>query len=65
MPRSSACGRSRVRARLAREYRTLGRVDEAVSIEDDVLRMLKYADADHPIVLQIREARNTHAQPTQ
>ncbi len=46
-----------VRARLAREYRKLGRVDEAVAIEDDVLHMLKYADADHPIVLQIRKTR--------
>ena len=47
----------RVQARLAREYRRLGRIVEAVAIEDDVLHMLKYADADHPIVLQIREAR--------
>ena len=52
-----AFGGLRVRARLAREYRTLGRIDEAVAIEDDVLHMLKYADADHPIVLQIREVR--------
>ena len=52
-----AFGRLRVQARLAREYRALGRVDEAVAIEDDVLHMLKYADADHPIVLQIRKTR--------
>ncbi len=60
-----AFGQLRVKARLAREYRTLGRVDEAVAIEDDVLHMLKYADADHPIVLQIREAQNNLAQSTQ
>ena len=60
-----AFGWLRVQARLAREYRELGRIDEAVSIEDDVLHMLKYADADHPIVRQIREARNNLAQPTQ
>ena len=41
----------RGRARLAREYRKLGRLDEAVTIEDDVLHMLKHADADHPVVL--------------
>ena len=60
-----AFGRFRVQARLAREYRTLGRVDEAVAIEDDVLHMLKYADADHPIVLQIQEAQSAHAESTQ
>ena len=48
----------RVRARFAREYRKLGLVSEAVAIEDDVLHMLKYADADHPVLLQINEARS-------
>ena len=43
----------RAQARLAREYRKLGRTSEAVAIEDDVLHMLKYADADHPIVIEI------------
>ncbi len=52
-----AFDRSRVQARLAREYRKVGRIDEAVAIEDEVLHMLKYADADHPIVLQIKETR--------
>ena len=42
---------------LAREYRNLGRLDEAEAIENEVLRMLKYADADHPIVRQINESR--------
>ena len=56
--------RSRVQARLARDYRKVGRVVEAVAIEDDVLRMLKYADADHPIVLRIREARAEAGSPT-
>ena len=52
-----AVPRFHVQARLAREYRTLGRIDEAVAIEDDVLHMLRYADADNDIVRQIREAR--------
>ena len=60
-----AFGRFRVRTRLAREYRTLGRIDEAVAIEDDVLHMLKYADADHPIVLQIAETRNATRESVQ
>ena len=54
---SGAFGRFRVQARLASEYRKLGRVDEAVAIENEVLRMLKYADADHPVVGQITESR--------
>ncbi len=54
---AGAFGRFRVRARLASEYRTLGRVDEAEALEDDVLRMLEYADADHPIVRQINASR--------
>ena len=60
-----AFGRFRVRTRLAREYRKLGRIDEAVAIEDDVLHMLKYADADHPIVLQITATRNATRASTQ
>ena len=51
-----AFGRFHVQARLAREYRKLGRVQEAEALEAEVLRMLKYADADHPIVRQIRES---------
>ncbi len=46
-----------MQARLASEYRKLGRIDEAEAIEDEVLGMLKYADADHPIVRQIRESK--------
>ena len=49
-------GRFHVQARLAHEYRQLGRIDEALAIEDTVLHMLKYADDDHPIVRQIRES---------
>ncbi len=57
---TGAFGRFRVQARLAREYRQLGRIDEAVAIEAEVLRMLKYADADHPIVRQIRASQASH-----
>ena len=56
---TGAFGRFRVQARLASEYRKLGRVDEAEAIENEVLRMLKYADADHPIVRQINESRES------
>ncbi len=61
---AGAFGRFRVQARLASEYRKLGRIDEAEAIEDEVLDMLKYADADHPIVRQIRESKpQTIAKP--
>ena len=54
----------RVQAGLARGYRKLGRTDEAVTVEDELLHRLKYADADHPIVLQIREARSATSSET-
>ena len=56
-----AHGRFRVQARLAHEYRRLGRIQEAEAVEDELLHMLKYADADHPVVLQIKEARSGEA----
>ena len=56
---TGAFGRFRVQARLAREYRKLGRVQEAEAIEAELLRMLTYADADHPIVRQIRESQGS------
>ena len=49
--------RFRVQARLARDYRRLGRVEEAVEIEDEVLHMLRYADASHQVVRRITDAR--------
>ena len=62
---SGPSGKFRVQARLARVYRALGRIDEAVALEDEVLHMLKYADADHPVVLQIKEARQASTVKTQ
>ena len=53
-----AVPRFRLQARLARDYRRLGRVEEAVEIENEVLRMLRYADADHRVVSQINGARS-------
>lgn len=61
---SGAHGRFRVQARLALEYRKLGRIVDAVTIEDEVLHMLSHADADHPIVQQIREQQASGAAAT-
>jgi len=58
---AGAFGRFRVQAGLAREYRRLEHIDEAEALEADVLRMLAYADADHPIVRQIRESQASRA----
>ena len=55
-----AFGRSRIQARLAREYRKLGRNDDAEAIETDMLRMLRYADDDHPIVRYIQESQTSN-----
>ena len=52
-----AHGWFRVQARLAHEYRRLGRIPEAEAVEDVVLHRLTYADVDHPVVLQIKAAR--------
>ena len=41
------------------EYRQLGRDQEAEALEAELLRMLAYADADHPIVRQIRESQDS------
>ena len=57
---AGAFARFRVQARLAHEYRKLGRIAEAVAIEDEVLHMLKYAEDDHPVVRQIRASQASH-----
>ena len=56
-----AFGRSRIQARLAREYRKLGRNDDAEAIETDILLMLRDADDDHPIVRYIQESQTSPA----
>jgi tetratricopeptide (TPR) repeat protein len=52
-------------SRLAGLYRELGRTAQAKKIEDDLLRALSQADADHPVLLDIRRARASvhRAQP--
>jgi len=45
----------RIKSQLARLYRKLGRVEDAQKIEAELLSTLRYADADHPILRQIRQ----------
>lgn len=42
--------------RLADEYRTAGRLLDAERAEDRLRRLLVYADADHPLLLRVKEA---------
>lgn len=41
--------------RLARDYRKLGRLRLAQAVEADLLKLLAYADVDHPILLEIQK----------
>ncbi len=56
----------RTRWRLAELYREVGRVDEARAVESELRNLLQYADADHPMLLDLQrleavEARSTDA----
>jgi tetratricopeptide (TPR) repeat protein len=52
------------RYHLARLYRKVGNEAEAQSIETDLLKRLKYADRDHPILVQLnRQTRSLAARP--
>lgn len=45
----------RIKSRLAQLYRKLGRVEDAKRVEAELLRLLAYADTDHPILRQLKE----------
>jgi hypothetical protein len=42
-------------------YRKMGRVPEAEKVEDELRKMLIYADADHPIVLALKKRERLSA----
>ncbi|MEE8201861.1 MAG: tetratricopeptide repeat protein [Candidatus Acidoferrales bacterium] len=44
----------RVQMRLAQLYRKVGREEEAQKIEAELLKLLAYADPDHPLLRQLR-----------
>ena len=48
----------RIQWRLAEVYRKLGRDEDALRIEEETLKLLTYADPDHPILLRLT---NLHA----
>jgi serine/threonine protein kinase/predicted Zn-dependent protease len=52
----------KVEWRLAQLYRKLGRSEEAEKVEADLSKMLAYADPEHPILLQLKQAstKSTH-----
>lgn len=49
---------------LANVYRKLGRVLEAEKVEDELRKMLIYADADHPILLELKKRDRLSAELT-
>jgi DNA-binding winged helix-turn-helix (wHTH) protein/tetratricopeptide (TPR) repeat protein len=53
----------RVKAQLARLYRKLGRVEDAQKVEAELLRLLAYADEDHPILRQLRNPQSSNQSP--
>jgi tetratricopeptide (TPR) repeat protein len=46
----------RIQAHMAQLYRQVGRRDDARKIEDQLRRILAYADADHPIRVQLEQS---------
>ena len=47
--------------RLAQLYRKLNRVDDAREIESELLALLAYADADHPMLLDLQQRSGASA----
>lgn len=47
----------KIKLRLAQLCRQMGRDDDAHKIETELLRLLTYADEDHPILVQLRRMR--------
>ncbi|MEE8606399.1 MAG: hypothetical protein V3S55_02250, partial [Nitrospiraceae bacterium] len=48
----------RIEWRRAEFYRKIGRDEEAREIEAELLKLLSYADPDHPILLQLKRAQD-------
>jgi hypothetical protein len=46
-----------MKSRLAQLYREMGAADDAHKIETKLLRLLAYADEDHPILVQLRRVQ--------
>jgi hypothetical protein len=55
--RFNAGYRMKNQMRLADEYRATGRPSDAERIEEQLRGLLVYADADHPLVVRLRQAR--------
>jgi hypothetical protein len=44
----------RVQKKLADLYRDVGRIEDARRVEEDLLARLAAADADHPLLIELR-----------
>jgi serine/threonine protein kinase len=47
----------KMKFRLAQLYRKMGRVEDANKIETELFSLLRYADPDHPILVQLRRGQ--------
>jgi tetratricopeptide (TPR) repeat protein len=54
----------RLKLRLAEEYRNVGRIAEATATENEVRRLLVYADTDHPLVKRLEAMAGSTAAAT-
>jgi hypothetical protein len=46
----------RIQAHLAQLYRQMGRAEDARKVEDQLRRILAYADSDHPVLQQLKHS---------
>ena len=59
MPRPAGYFWLRTQAQLAQLYRKNGRAQDAEKIEDDLRRLLAYADPDHALLAQLKEKQSS------
>ena len=48
----------RTEAQLADVYREMGRVSEAEKVEEELSKLLTYADPDHPILHELQNRKS-------
>ncbi len=54
----------RTQVRLAQLYRQVGREEDARKIEDELLKLLAYADPDYPLLVQLKSAQSAARNPS-
>jgi len=57
-------GLTRRFSNLAQLYRQVGREEDARKIEDELLKLLAYADPDYPLLVQLKSAQSAARNPS-